>query len=174
MVMGMLAAGGLQLLTDGARTADADNPKGYYEYERVKDLDKALDTAWLGAARGKGLKVISFLLKHLPDAFDYKIILVRRNISEVLASQRKMLERRGEPSTDADDEDLERAFEGHLANVDRDVRRRANCQLLYVDHAEILRAPAKVAGEIGEFLRRPLDVDRMAAAVDGQLYRNRS
>ena len=36
MMMKMLEAGGMQILTDNLRTADENNPKGYYEYERVK------------------------------------------------------------------------------------------------------------------------------------------
>ena len=38
MLMKMLDAGGLPLVTDSLRVADEDNPKGYYEFERVKDL----------------------------------------------------------------------------------------------------------------------------------------
>ena len=38
MLMKMLEAGGVPIVTDGLRTADEDNPKGYYELERVKNL----------------------------------------------------------------------------------------------------------------------------------------
>ena len=91
MLMAMLEAGGLALVIDGIRTADEDNPKGYYELERVKALDKTGDTSWVAGAHRKGLKVISFLLSHLPDSSDYKIIFVRRSLPEVLASQKKMV-----------------------------------------------------------------------------------
>ena len=37
MMMGMLEAGGLELVVDGIRAADEDNPRGYYEFERVKE-----------------------------------------------------------------------------------------------------------------------------------------
>ena len=93
MVMKMLEAGGLAVLTDGLRTADEDNPKGYYEVERVKDLAREADKGWLGEARGKAVKVISYLLKSLPPTFNYKVVFIRRDLEEVLASQRKMLAR---------------------------------------------------------------------------------
>ena len=86
----------LAVLTDEIRTADEDNPKGYFEDERVKDLEKNEDRSWLRDCRGKVIKIISFLLKDLPDDNRYKVIFMRRNIQEVLASQAKMLERRGE------------------------------------------------------------------------------
>ena len=38
MMMKMLEAGGIPPLTDHIRTADVDNPKGYYEFERAKKL----------------------------------------------------------------------------------------------------------------------------------------
>ena len=77
MLMGMLAAGGLETVVDGIREADDDNPKGYHELEQVKELDKGGDTSWLDDARGKCLKVISFLLQHLPSTHHYKIVFVR-------------------------------------------------------------------------------------------------
>ena len=86
MMMGMLEAGGLELVVDGIRAADEDNPRGYYELERVKDLAKAEDKSWLVTLQGKGVKVISLLLQHLPEAYNYKIIFMRRSIAEVLDS----------------------------------------------------------------------------------------
>src|ERR1041385_2006037 len=93
MMMKMLVAGGLEALTDNIRTADEDNPEGYFEFEMVKKLGD--DRSWLADARGKCVKIVSSFLKHLPQDFTYKIIFMRRNIEEVLASQRQMLVRRG-------------------------------------------------------------------------------
>jgi len=93
MMMQMLGAGGLAVLTDGKRGADADNPRGYYEYEAVKSLGQ--DASWLASAGGKAVKIVSALLIHLPDGFDYRVIFMRRPIAEVLASQRAMLDRLG-------------------------------------------------------------------------------
>ena len=107
MAMKMLEAGGLKITTDGEREADADNPRGYYEDERVKDLAKATDKSWLRASRGRAVKVISFLLKDLPPNLNYRVIFMRRDLSEVLASQRKMLDRRGETDETPDERMIE-------------------------------------------------------------------
>ena len=101
MAMRMLEAGGVPILTDGVRTADDSNPRGYYEFEPVKGLDKPGDHTWLTGARGKAVKVISFLLKDLPDDNFYQVIFMRRHLDEVIDSQNKMLDRRGEDSIDA-------------------------------------------------------------------------
>src|SRR5262245_12295550 len=93
MMMSMLEAGGLGALTDGIRAADEDNPKGYYEFERVKKIKQ--DTAWLADAKGRVVKMISQLLLDLPAAYQYRIIFMRRNIDEILASQKQMMVRRG-------------------------------------------------------------------------------
>ena len=84
MMMSMLEAGGIPLLTDGVRTADRDNPRGYYELEAVKQTDR--DPSWLDDAPGKAVKVISQLLPELPPQHRYRAIFVRRNLDEVLAS----------------------------------------------------------------------------------------
>ncbi|MGH8657906.1 MAG: hypothetical protein ACREV4_05355 [Gammaproteobacteria bacterium] len=67
MVMSMLEAGWLPILSDCERAADEHNPKGYFEYERVKNLQRETDKSWLRLARGKGLKVISHWLETLPN-----------------------------------------------------------------------------------------------------------
>src|SRR6185369_5935200 len=94
MMMSMLVAGGIKAMTDSIRTADEDNPKGYFELEKVKELEK--DHLWLSDAAGKAIKIISALLKHLPREYPYKTIFMRREMKEILASQRQMLIRRGE------------------------------------------------------------------------------
>ena len=113
MAMRMLEATGLTIVVDGIREADEDNPKGYFELERVKDLAQENDWEWLQEARGKAIKIISYLLKELPDDHNYKVLFMRRDLREVLASQAKMLERRGE-SNDSDDERMIELYENDL------------------------------------------------------------
>jgi hypothetical protein len=98
MMMKMLEAGGIPVLTDYEREADEDNPKGYFEFERVKNL-KDGDDAWLPQAKGKVVKVIAALLTDLPSSYEYEVIFMRRAMPEILASQRQMLIRRGEMQT---------------------------------------------------------------------------
>ncbi len=174
MMMGMLEAGGLELVVDGVRTADEDNPRGYYEFERVKDLAKTADKSWLVTHQGKGVKVVSFLLQHLPEAYDYKIIFMRRSITEVLASQSKMLERRGEPQSGPTDEDMASIFAQHLTKVEALVAQRPRCEVLYVDYRGALDSPATVAEQVDKFLGKGLDVEKMAGVVDKSLYRSQA
>src|SRR5919108_6386357 len=96
MTMKMLSAGGMDLLTDGERQPDDQNPNGYFELEAVKGLDKGENPAWLADARGKAVKIISFLLTWLPETYDYRVIFMDRDIEEILRSQSKMLVSRGE------------------------------------------------------------------------------
>jgi len=116
MMMKMLEAGGLSVMTDAIRQADIDNPKGYYEYERVKNLEKETDKSYVREARGKVLKVISFLLKDLPDDNFYRVVFMRRHLDEVISSQNKMLDRRGEDAIE-DRETMAEAYRNHLAAV---------------------------------------------------------
>lgn len=175
MAMRMLDAGGVPVLTDGLRTADVSNPKGYYELEAVKGLDKNGDTAWLDAARGKAVKIISFLITFLPDTYDYRVIFMDRDLREVLASQNKMLLQRGEaPGTATDDERLRAAYEQHLLKISRFLGSRRCFRVHRVSYAAALRDPGGEARRISAFLGRPLDIDAMASVADAGLYRNRS
>ena len=173
MLMHMLSAGGVPLVVDELRAPDADNPKGYYEFTPVKSLNRPGDKAWVADARGKAIKVISFLLPHLPAEHGYKIIFIKRRLSEVLVSQKRMLERRGEAWDDISDEAMAGMFAAHLAKMEDYLAARENCDVLYIDHREALETPAQVAADINEFLGGWLDTAAMAAGVDGRLLRNR-
>ena len=173
MVMNMLAAGGIDLLTDGVRTADDNNPRGYFEFEPVKGLAAGADTSWLNAAGGKALKIISYFLPFLPDRFDYRVIFVHRELTEVLQSQRKMLIDRGEPAS-TDDARMRDIFEHHLIQVHQALDRRQEFAVLELQHTDLLADPRGSARTISAFLQRPLDIERMAAVPQPELYRSRS
>ena len=172
MMMKMLEAGGLPVLIDGLREADPDNPKGYYEYERVKALDKG-DTEWVAEAGGKVIKVIAALLEHLPAGFSYRVLFMHRAIDEVLASQQKMLLRRGEDPTRVSDAEMARLFDKHLEKVTAWLAAQPNMDVLDVDYNGLLADPAPGARAVNQFLGGALDEEAMIGAVDPGLYRNR-
>ena len=173
MMMKMLEAGGLSVMTDAIRQADIDNPKGYYEYERVKNLEKETDKSYVREARGKVLKVISFLLKDLPDDNFYRVVFMRRHLDEVIASQNKMLDRRGEDAIE-DRETMAEAYRNHLAAVKILVRKRPNLEMLEFRYDEAVKNPKEAARSVNAFLGGALDERAMAAVIDGELYRNRA
>jgi len=173
MMMKMLEAGGLAVMTDAMRKADIDNPKGYYEYERVKNLEKETDKSYVREARGKVLKVISFLLKDLPDDNFYRVVFMRRHLDEVIASQNKMLDRRGEDAIE-DRETMAEAYRNHLAAVKILVRKRPNLEMLEFRYDEAVKNPKEAARLVNAFLGGSLDERAMAAVIDGELYRNRA
>ncbi|RME06234.1 MAG: sulfotransferase family protein [Anaerolineae bacterium] len=171
MMMKMLEAGGIPPLTDHIRSADDDNPKGYYEFERVKKLPDG-DTAWLPEARGKAVKVIAALLMKLPPDYTYRVLFMRRDLDEVLASQSKMLERRGEQKS-VDDDTMKVLFQKHLKQVDAWMKDQPNVHYLNVDYNAMLRDPWPQIKSINRFLGGRLDEQAMAAVIDPQLYRQR-
>ena len=172
MMMKMLEAGGVPVMTDEIRVADGDNPKGYYEFERVKQMDKG-DTAWMADAQGKSVKVISALLQQMPAGYEYQIIFMHRNLNEILASQQKMLHNREENADAVDDAEMARLFEMHLAQVDAWMSQQPNMQVLHIDYNAMLLDPAPFVAQIDQFLQRALDPAAMETVVDPNLYRNR-
>lgn len=173
MLMKMLDAGGLDLVMDGLRGADEDNPGGYYELERVKDLAQEKDKTWLTAFRGKGIKVISYLLKELPPSNNYKVLFVQRDLDEILTSQAKMLARRGEsPSSDHDR--MVELFKTDLWKANYLLTHAPQFEMLEVRYRDVLGSATEQARRIACFLGRSLDVEAMADVVDPSLYRNRS
>ncbi len=173
MMMKMLEAGGIPLLTDHQRQPDEDNPKGYYEFERVKQLPKG-DVAWLEEAKGKAVKVISALLQHLPATYQYKILFMERDLDEVLASQRKMLIHRGEDPDKVDEAELKRLFNKHLHQVRQWLAQQAHMEVLYISYNALLQNPVPHVQQINAFLGGHLNEQAMVEVVDPSLYRNRA
>jgi hypothetical protein len=172
MLMKMLVAGGVPVITDNVRSSDEDNPGGYFEHERIKDLGNDQDKSWLRAARGKSIKVISHLLQSLPDDNYYRVILMRRNLDEILASQNLMLERREEENP-VEDQKAKDLYSKHLITTKVFVRRKPNFELLEVHYRKVLDDPLAAAQEINNYLGGRLDVRAMAEVVSPELYRNR-
>ena len=174
MMMSMLQAGGMDLVVDGERTADEDNPKGYFELERIKKIKS--DADWLLDADGKVIKAISQLLLDLPTdgSIRYKIIFMRRNIDEVLASQKKMLIRRGTYKPEISDDEMKRMFLLHLEQVTDFLQKHDVMETLYVNYNRLISDPSDRIDSINQFLGGGLDIAAMAAVVDKQLYRNRA
>ncbi|HSL29454.1 MAG TPA: sulfotransferase [Anaerolineales bacterium] len=172
MMMRMLAEGGLPVITDEIRRPDEDNPNGYFELEVVRQLREG-DSAWLKGANGKGVKVISSLLEYLPPDQRYKVIFMERDARETLASQKKMLDHRGEAPR-ISDEEMEQQFHHHLAAIKPWLVRQPNMEVLYVKYNALISEPARFCEQIADFLELPLDQQRMLSVPDAQLYRNRN
>jgi Sulfotransferase domain len=172
MMMKMLEAGGMPVLTDHLRTADVDNPRGYYEFERVKQIEH--DQAWLPDACGQAVKMVAALLKHLPAEYSYKVIFMRRNIVEVLASQRQMLVRRGEAPDAVPDARMAELFGKHVERIEAWLAGQPNMDVLHVHYSDVLADPEGEAERVNCFLDNTLDTERMAQVVDPDLYRQRA
>jgi hypothetical protein len=171
LLMQMLAAGGMQVLTDGQRTADQHNPRGYFELEAVKHT--RTDHSWLAQAEGKAVKVVHLLLPHLPVDRDYRVIFMQRDLLEIIASQRAMLQQQGRPTANLADSKLAEIFGNQLSQVRQWLSQNANSRVLELQHRDVIETPLIAAEQIANFLGGGLDPKRMAAAVEPGLYRQR-
>jgi hypothetical protein len=171
LMMRMLSAGGMPILADDVRAADADNPLGYFEYEPVRHT--ARDAGWVRECPGKAVKVIYSLLRDLPAAYDYRVIVMHRDAGEVVASQAAMLRRLGRRGSDVSVERLAEVFVRELARTEEWLRTQGNVAMRAVEFEKCIRQPAEAATEVSDFLSGGLDTEAMAHAVDESLYRQR-
>ena len=171
MMMKMLEEGGIPILTDAIRSADDDNPNGYYEFEVVKRLPDG-QNQWLADANHKAVKIISALLEYLPANYRFKIIFMEREPREILASQQKMLANRNEKSGISDAE-MQEQFQKHLAAIKYWLARQPNMDVMYVDYNKMIVSPENYCRDIADFIAIPIDVSKMLAVPNERLYRNR-
>ena len=172
LAMQMIHAGGIPALTDGQRTSDDSNPRGYFELERVKQLKQ--DKSWLDDAAGKVVKVIHLLLAELPDDRPYRVVFMQRDLREVVQSQATMLARSGRTGGQLAPERLIAVYEQQLKTVEQWLAARPNFSVLRVPYAQLVSDPAVVVPTVNAFLGGTLDEARMRAAVDPRLHRNKA
>jgi hypothetical protein len=172
LMMQMLVAGGMSALSDGERKADTDNPRGYLEWERIKQLPN--DPGCIVEAEGKVVKVISRLLLSLPGDHEYRVIFMQRPLPEVLASQDEMMKRRGTFKGGANPAIMSAAFEKHLREVYAWMDSKTNVKGLRIPYHDILHRPKDIAARLTDFLQIPMDMEAMIQQVDSSLYRNRA
>ncbi len=173
MFMQMLAAGGVDILTDGLREPDEDNPRGYLEFDPVKALLK--DSQWLLAGRGKAVKIIAPLLFALPPVLPCRILLAERDLDEILDSQGRMLAHKGMPAATPKRRALLRdEYHRTLSRLRAMLQHRPATQLLTLPYRDAVSDPQSAAEKINDFLGGGLDVSRMSESVEPALYRNRA
>lgn len=172
MVMRMLAAGGVPILSDGQREADEDNPHGYFEMEAVKKTRD--DPAWLAGAPGKAVKLVHLLLLDLPPGHTYRVIMTDRDLDEVLASQKKMLDRSGRTGAQLAPAALKQVYSAQMRQVEQWLDSRPDVSWMKLAYRDVIADPAAAAQRVAEFIGRPEAAAAMAGAVDPSLYRNRA
>ncbi len=172
MLMQMLRAGGIDVLSDGKRVPDDDNPRGYLEWDAVKRIRE--DVSWVPQATGRAVKVVAPLLRELPDRHRYAIVFCQRDLEEVVASQAAMLIRGGRSEETARDDSLGPLLEREVSRATRWLERAAHVRVLFLDHVEIIRDPLDAAVRIDSFLGGGLDAQAMSREVDPDLYRHRT
>lgn len=172
MMMKMLEAGGLEILTDNLREADANNPKGYYEFERVKQL-KDGDLGWLPEAVGKVVKIVTGLITFLPADYNYKVIFMQRELKEVLSSQKKMLGRLGKDDDNIPDDKMAKIYQEHLRQVNVWISEQPNIEVLYMNYNTMVTDPTESLHKVRAFLGGDMSLETMANVVDKKLYRER-
>lgn len=170
LMMNMLGAAGVPLLVDGVRAPDVDNPRGYFEHERVKAL--AQDNGWIGAAEGRAVKIVYPLLRHLPAGHVYRVLWMERSLDEVIRSQNSMLRRKG--AAELADDDVEESARVLQAELSLARGGLAGHALLSVSHRVLLDDPLPLLREVCTFLGLPDRAQLMAACVEPALHRHRA
>jgi hypothetical protein len=171
MMMRVLGEGGIPTLTDGVRAADVDNPRGYFEFEPVKSTRQ--DPSWIPRAIGKVVKMVHQLLLDLPLTYHYRVVFMRRNLSEVIQSQDRMLERLNQPLGELAKSRLTEIFQAQMDQVLAYLRAHVQAfRFIEIDYNAMVHAPQIAVARVSDFLDG-LDVEKAVGAVEAALYRNR-
>jgi len=169
MLMQILDAGGLECIFDESRKPDENNPKGYFELEGGKIINKIIDGSFpLQDYKGKIIKITAYGLKFLPPG-KYEIIYSERNIEEILDSMDKMAKIKDENRLET-----KKAFTALNKTTKKNIQQREDMDALFVNYNHILSKPNENIKKIQQYLKISDEkIDEMMSVVDKRLYRNR-
>lgn len=172
MMMQMLEAGGIPVITDHIRKADEDNPRGYFEFEKVKKIKE--DSSWLDDCHGKVFKMVSALLYYLPNNKEYKIVFMKRKMDEMLASQNTMLRRKGQGDSVVSDEEMAKKLDKHLLKIKTWLAQQKNFNVIYINYNSVIENALTNATNVALFFNLPIDIAKMVQVVETSLYRQKT
>jgi len=169
MLMQILKAGGLPVAFDDSRKPDVNNPKGYYELEGGKIINRLMEKSFpFERYKGQFIKITAYGIRFLPEG-KYKIIYSERNIEEILDSMEKMAQ-----ITDENRDETKELFIKLNNMVKRRIINREDISCLFVSYNKILENPRKNIEEIHRYLSLPNEkLEKMINVVDKRLYRQR-
>ncbi|HJT45111.1 MAG TPA: tetratricopeptide repeat protein, partial [Chthoniobacterales bacterium] len=172
LMMQMLQAGGLEVMTDHERAADHDNPEGYFEWEAIKRVQESPEI--LTQVGNRAVKVVSALIPALPPMHRYRVIFMTRPITEVVASQKKMIDRRRTRGANMTPDKLAEVLIQHRDTILRGLESLPNFEVLEINYPQLVAEPTTSIERVNEFFGGKLNTAAMAGCVNPSLHRNRS
>lgn len=169
MMMQVLSTGGIPIAYTDTRKPDEHNPKGYFELEGGKIINKIMQGVFpFETFRGRFIKITAYGLCYLPQGV-YKVIYMERNLDEVLDSMEKMSQ-----IIDEKRQETKQSFKKLNEKIKKELQTKDNVDMLLINYNEILRDPQTNVQKICEFIG-PYNYDtiKMVMAIDNQLYRQR-
>jgi len=150
------------------RPPDENNPKGYFELEGGKIINKLMSGSFpIEDFKGEFIKITAYGMKFLPKG-NYKVIYSERNIDEILDSMEKMAKIK-----DENREETRETFVKLNEMIKTLISEREDIDILFVSYNAILDRPEENIKAIYDFLDDPqLDLDKMISTVDKSLHRN--
>lgn len=169
MMMQVLNAVDVPVAFDDLRLPDENNPKGYFELEGGKIINKLMNGTFpLQKYQGVFIKITAFGLLYLPYG-KYKIIYMERNLEEIFDSMQKM-----SPIIDLNLEKTKESFMKLNEKVKHEIQKRPDVNVLFVNYNEIIFSPKKNMERICRFLSIPKNYStKMVNTIDHGLYRQR-
>jgi hypothetical protein len=169
MMMQILHAGYIPIASDDLRKSDENNPKGYYELEGGKIINKLMEKTFpIEEYKGRFIKITAFGLSYLPQG-SYKIIYMERNLDEVMDSMEKMAK-----INDETREETKKSFKKLNEKIKNDIKYRDDIDVLFVNYNEMLEIPEETIERVCNFLNLyDAAVNAMIGVIDTRLYRQR-
>ncbi|MFZ4740897.1 MAG: alkaline phosphatase family protein [Bacteroidales bacterium] len=167
LMMQILNESGIKTLTDNIRKPDDNNPNGYFEFEKAKNI--ANDNSWLELAQGKVVKIISHGIQFLPQNFNYKIIFMQRDLNEIIKSQQKMLNKSQSTFPTA----IYNVFKNDLEKIKYWTEKEPNVEIIYVNFADLFSKNIQIVEDLSRFLNKPISVENINTVINHDLYRNK-
>jgi len=169
LLMQILNSADIPCAFDQSRKPDINNPKGYYELEGGKIINKLMEKQFpFEKFKGRFIKITAYGIKFLPPG-KYKILYSERDMEEIMDSMEKMAK-----TTDSDRKETKKAFTNLNKSIKNQIQEREDIQHIFINYNKILTDTEQEIKKIQKYLEIPSEkIKDMVGVVDKRLYRQR-
>jgi tetratricopeptide (TPR) repeat protein len=171
MVMQMLGKAGIELFYDDTRIADPFNTNGYFESSMVNQL--SYDKTWLQNAIGKAIRIPCDLIEFLPENYNYKVIYIHRDFSEVLKSTLKMDRKMSDAFLNSFPVLLADSFSKYDSILQKTLKSRLDIDFLELEYNELIENPNHGAELLSKFIGKG-EIENISSVINNELHQTKA
>jgi hypothetical protein len=131
------------------------------------------DKTWLQNAIGKAIRIPCDLIEFLPENYNYKVIYIHRDFSEVLKSTLKMDRKMSDAFLNSFPVLLADSFSKYDSILQKTLKSRLDIDFLELEYNELIENPNHGAELLSKFIGKG-EIENISSVINNELHQTKA